>query len=407
MYKKRHIESIIPVIEKMYGAILVTGPRQVGKTTLLENYTKLVPVSLDDSTTRIIANEEPTTFLNSHKKPVLIDEIQKSPNLFSQIKYEIDKDRNKKALFYMTGSEKFQLMKGVSESLSGRIGILNLLGLSRREYYEINNVLPFISSNEYFEKIKYQIEHVSDDDLWHLIHRGSLPELLLNDDFRWDIYYSNYLNTYIERDIRSSIEESNLNKFNKFLINCAALCGEVLNLSSIAKNVGISQPTADRWLSKLCETNIVYLLKPYSNNVIKRVVKSPKLYFTDTGFASYLTKWNSPETLKNGAISGHIFENYIIMEIYKSYINNGISEPPFYYYRDNNGKEIDLIIEDGDTLYPIEIKQSADPKRSDIKNFNEIDNISDKKRGKGALVCRYDKLDMMTEKDYIVPVEYL
>lgn len=405
MYKKRHVENLIKILETMYGTVLVTGARQVGKTTVLEQSTGYEKVSLDDSINRISAKESPATFLKNYPAPVIIDEVQKVPELFDQIKSEIDKDRTKKGLYYMTGSEQFKLMKGISESLSGRIGIARLFGLSLREFTDTDFSESFIPNAEYFDRRKFTARHMSDDELWHFIHRGCLPELVLNEAYRSDIYYSNYIETYIERDVRGDLGAGNELKFMKFLTACAAVCGEVLNLSSIASDVGISQPTASRWLSKLNETNIVYLLKPYSTNVIKRVIKSPKLYFTDTGLAAYLTKWSSAETLKNGAFAGHIFENFVIMEIVKSYYNVSTAEPELYFYRDSNGKEIDLIIEKDNTLYPLEIKMTADPLKKQIAAFDELNNIKGKQRGSGGIICRSDRLLLISEQDYIIPVE--
>ena len=407
MYKKRHIEKLLSDIEKMYAAVLVIGARQVGKTTFLENVTGIAKISMDDGYTLSMAKDEPATFLKSHSTPSFFDEIQKCPELFSQLKYEIDKDRSKKALYYMTGSEQPRLMKSASESISGRIGIIRLYGLSLRECCDVDMTAPFMPSEEYIEARKYMLPPMDDAQLWHHIHRGSMPELVLNEDFRWDIYYSSYINTYIDRDVRSDIDSGNELKFTRFMVACAARCGEVLNVSSLAREVGISQPTAERWLDKLCETSVIYLLRPYYSNVTKRVIKSPKLYFSDTGLAAHLTKWNTPEALMNGAFAGHLYENFVVMEIVKTYYNYSPAEPPLYFYRDTNGKEIDLLIQEGDMLHPIEIKKTADPAPKMISAFSEIDNIGGVTRGSGALVCRRSEVSKISDTDFVIPIEYL
>ena len=407
MYKKRHIEKLLSDIEKMYAAVLVIGARQVGKTTFLENVTGIAKISMDDGYTLSMAKDEPATFLKSHSTPSFFDEIQKCPELFSQLKYEIDKDRSKKALYYMTGSEQPRLMKSASESISGRIGIIRLYGLSLRECCDVDMTAPFMPSEEYIEARKYMLPPIDDAQLWHHIHRGSMPELVLNEDFRWDIYYSSYINTYIDRDVRSDIDSGNELKFTRFMVACAARCGEVLNVSSLAREVGISQPTAERWLDKLCETSVIYLLRPYYSNVTKRVIKSPKLYFSDTGLAAHLTKWNTPEALMNGAFAGHLYENFVVMEIVKSYYDYSPAEPPLYFYRDTNGKEIDLLIQEGDVLHPIEIKKTADPAPKMISAFSEVDNIGGVTRGSGALVCRRSEVSKISDTDFVIPIEYL
>ncbi len=404
MYKERHIRQLIDDMKSMYGGVLLIGARQVGKTTFLEHYTELDKVSLDDNLACNLAKEEPATFLKANPFPLFLDEVQRAPELFQQIKFELDDRKGQKGILYMTGSEQPKLMKGASESLSGRIGIARLYGLSMRELYSFDYKKPFLPAPDYIEERKAFNRIYSDDELWAVIHRGCMPELALNQGYRWDIFYSSYVSTYIDRDVKGDIDRGNELKFTKFLVSCAAACGELLNLSSIARDVGISQPTAERWLSKLVETNVVYLLRPYYKNIQKRVIKAPKLYFSDTGLAAYLTRWNTPEALRNGACAGHLFENFVIMEIVKSYYNYSPSEPPLYFYRDTNQKEIDLLIEDGDTLYPVEIKMTADPSPKDISAFGEIDKISGIKRGSGALICRRDEASPISENDYLIPV---
>lgn len=407
MYIKRHAEKTVEQLSRMFGAVLVAGPRQVGKTTMLEKLTgNMNKVTLDDPIVRASAEEESGTFFKDNPPPVFVDEIQKAPALFEQIKILLDRDRLK-GQFFMCGSQQFKMMKGVSDSLAGRIGLVNLLGFSLRESYGIDFVAPFIPTEEYFSERKNNLADISYDDVWKTVHRGSMPELTENPHFDWQMFYGSYVRTYIERDVRELSEIGDAVKFTKFMIAAAASTGRLLNLASLARDVGVSQPTAERWLSVLVTSNLVYLLQPYSNNIAKRAVKTPKLYFLDTGLAAYLTKWNTPDVLKNGAMAGAFFETFIVSEIIKSYYNKGVLEPPIYFYRDKDMNEIDLLIESGGVLYPIEIKKHADPSKRDIEAFSVLNKIPGVKRGCGGVVCLYDKLITLQGEDKIIPVNYL
>ena len=318
----------------------------------------------------------------------------------------LDRDR-KKGQFFMCGSQQFKMMKGVSESLAGRIGLVTLLGLSLRENYGVDFDVPFIPTDEYFTERKNNLANISYDDVWNIIHRGSMPELRKNPDFDWQMFYGAYVRTYIDRDVRELSEIGDTVKFTRFMVAAAASTGQLSNLASLARDVGISQPTAERWLSILVASNIVYLLQPYSNNITKRAVKTPKLYFLDTGLAAYLTKWNTPDVLKNGAMAGAFFETFVVSEIIKSYYNRGILELPIYFYRDKDMREIDLLIEDGGVLYPLEMKKHADPSKKDIDAFSVLDKIPGVKRGLGGVICLYDKLITLQGDDKIIPINYL
>lgn len=407
MYIKRHAEKTVAKLSEMFGAVLVAGPRQVGKTTMPERITDgYNRVTLDDPIVRAAAQAQGGTFFLDNPPPVFVDEIQKAPALFEQIKLYLDRDK-KKGQFYLCGSQQFRMMKGVSESLAGRIGLVTLLGLSMRELKGIPFDLPFIPTAEYFAARKAEKIDVGYTDVWKMIHRGGMPELAGDPAMDWKLFYGAYVNTYIERDVKDLSEIGDAVKFTNFMIAVAACVGQLLNLTSLARDVGISVPTAERWLSVLVASNIVYLLQPYSNNILKRVVKTPKLYFLDTGLAAYLTKWTTPEVLKNGAMAGAFFENFVLSEIVKSYYNQGIALPPLYFYRDRDMNEIDLLIEEGGTLYPIEIKKHADPQKRDISAFQKLDNIPDMKRGTGGVVCLYDKLISLSETDKVIPISYL
>ena len=407
MYFKRHAENSLHKLSKMFGAILVTGARQVGKTTLLKEVAKGARyVTLDDPLQLNSAANQSGTFFKDNPPPVFVDEIQYTPDLFPQIKIILDRER-KKGQFYLSGSQQFRMMKNVSESLAGRLGILNLPGLSLRELFGVSSDLPFLPADDYFAQRKDDTVNVSYSDIWRIIHRGCMPELCANPEFDWQMFYASYVKTYIERDVRDLSQVGDEIKFLQFMTVAAGCTGQLLNVASIARDVGISQPTAERWLSIMVTSNLIYLLSPYHNNIIKRTVKTPKLYFLDTGLAAYLTRWNTPDVLKNGAMAGAFFETFVISEIMKGYGNRGALEMPLYFYRDRDGNEIDLLIAENGTLYPIEIKKHADPDRSDVKAFSVLDKIPGMKRGSGGVVCLYDNLIALTESDKVIPVAFL
>lgn len=407
MYVYRHLEEKLKTASKMFSAVLVTGPRQVGKTTLVRNYAKdAAYVTLDDPMQLHVAVEEPATFFKDNKPPVFVDEIQYAPNLFPYIKMQADSLRTK-GLFYLSGSQQFKLMKNVGESLAGRLGILNLLGLSLREYQGIKFHAAFLPVETYFDNRRDALKALSYDELWYIIHRGSMPDLLLHEEFDWQLFYASYVKTYIERDVRELTQVGDEVKFIKFMIAAASVTGQLLNITSLARDVGISVSTAERWLSILVTSNIVYLLKPYANNVLKRAVKTPKLYFLDTGLAAYLTKWTTADVLKNGAMAGAFFETFVVAEIIKSYYNQGIAEPPLYFYRDKEQREIDLLIENNGILHPLEMKKHADPKIADIKAFSVLDEIPGMKRGSGGVICTYDRLVTLKGNDKVIPISYI
>lgn len=403
-YIKRSCESIIKKQEKMFKTVLVTGARQVGKTTMLKNLKPDINyITLDDMLLNQSALEDPDLFLKSNKAPIIIDEIQYAPNLLRYIKMVIDKT-DKKGLYYLTGSQQFNLMKDVSESLAGRVGIINLLGLSLREIKGVDFNIPFIPTEKYLEKREEKKTKISYNEIWNIIHKGSMPALYQkNSDF--DMFYSTYVSTYIERDVRSLTQVGDVMSFLKFMTALASRIGQLLNLNSVATEVGISLPTAQRWLSILVSSNIVYILEPYYNNIMKRAIKTPKIYFLDTGLAAYLTKWKTKEVLEAGVMSGSFFENFVIVEIIKSYYNNGELRPPIYFYRDKEKREIDLIIEQNGKLYPIEIKKTASPTKDMVENFKVLENV--KEVGDGAIICAYDKVINLDDKNRIIPYFYL
>lgn len=407
MYIRRHAEESVHKLAEMFGAVLIIGPRQVGKTTMLRRLTsKAAYVTLDDPLLLSAATEQSGTFFKDYPPPVFVDEIQYAPNLLKQIKIIIDREK-KKGQFFMTDSQQFQLMENISESLAGRLGLLMLLGLSMREKQGIDFSEPFLPTDEYFSIRKRNARELSYDEVWENIHRGSMPELSTNENYNWQMFYGAYVKTYIERDVHQLTQVGDAVKFLHFMTAAASCTGQLLNLASLARDVGISPPTAERWLSILVTSNIVYLLKPYSNNITKRTVKTPKLYFLDTGLAAYLTRWSTADVLKNGAMAGAFFETFVLAEIIKSYYNRGILDLPLYFYRDKNMNEIDLLIEDNGRLYPLEMKKHADPQKKDITAFDLLDKIPNIKRGSGGVICMYDNLITLKDSDRVIPVKYL
>ena len=402
MYIKRTSEDVIKRLSKQFKVVLVTGARQVGKSTLLKycdenrNY-----VSLDDLSERELAINEPKLFLETHKAPLIIDEIQYAPELLSYIKLIVDKS-DKKGQYWLTGSQQFHLMKNVSESLAGRVGILDLMGLSLAELSQTPNNKPFFPDLEYIEKRRENHKNYSTSDIFKIIYNGSFPALNNQDKFQdRNAFYSAYIRTYIERDIRDLSSISNEMKFLNFIRVVAARTGQVLKYSELANAVDISEPTAKTWLSVLVSSNLVYLLEPYYRNITKRMTKMPKIYFLDTGLCSYLTGWSSPEVIEKGAMNGAFFETFVVSEILKSYRHNG-ERPLIYWYRDTQQKEIDLLIERDGKLHPIEIKLTSNPNKSMLKHFNVLDN-----QGYGGLICMRESDIPLTEDVSAIPVSYI
>ena len=401
MYIERSLSKIIRDATETFPVVLITGARQVGKTTIFERSKEpeRTYVTLDDPQVKALAKNDPSLFFQIYKAPLLIDEIQYAPELFPYIKMAVDGVRQK-GMFWLTGSQPFHLMKGVSESLAGRVAILELLGLSQSEKNGRKDY-PFLP-----DTITTEHRPVYDVyPLYETILRGSFPELYANPNISRTLFYSSYLKTCIERDIRQLIQISDEHRFLTFVKTAAARTGQLLNYNDMAKDVEVSANTIKSWISVLETSGLVFLLPPYHNNIAKRALKTPKLYFTDTGLCSYLCGWETTETLANGAMNGAMLETYVVSEIVKSYRHNGLPVN-LYFYRDRDNKEIDLIIERNGLLYPIEIKRSASPKIDDIKHFDVLSRLG-KSAGKGAVVCLYDKFLPLNHQINIIPVSYI
>jgi len=393
---------------KSFPVLLVTGPRQVGKTTLLEACATKdrTCITLDDFEERSLAQNDPTLFLQTHKPPLLIDEVQYAPALLSAIKIIVDKEK-KPGQFWLTGSQKFDLMKGITESLAGRVAILDLLGLSQAEIEDrADTVEPFLPTTAWLDRARQKaLPAKKMMDIYQNIWLGSYPKMVLDPLISRELFYKSYVQTYIQRDVKDILKITDTQAFHRFLRAIAARTGQLLNYSDIARDVDIDHKTAKSWLSILETSGLVYLLQPYHSNVSKRLLKTPKIYFLDTGLCSYLTQWPSAASLESGAMSGAILESYVLIEILKSYWHQGQSAY-FYYYRDSDQKEIDLLIEQGDTLYPIEFKKTASPGRNAYKHFPILEKLN-KTLGHGAVLCLREKDIALSANVDAIPIGYL
>ncbi len=371
---------------------------------LREVYNDINYVALNRPLVRESARENPSLFFEIYKPPIVVDEIQKAAELFDYIKDIVDENKVK-GQFYLTGSQSLKLMKNVSDSLAGRAGVIKLMGLSMRELAGLSYRSPFIPTIQHMDSIGTGVDF-DYDAIISIIHKGSFPELYESESdlYDWADYYSSYLQTYIEKDIKDVLNIQDESAFIKFVRAAASLTGQMLNLTTIAEICGKDVKTVRSWLSVLESSGLVYLLEPYYNNFNKRLIKTPKLYFLDTGLACWLLGWNTPEQLVKGAMWGHIFESFVFTEILKSYYNDGIVRPPLYYYRDADKNEIDLLVEDGDTLHPVEIKAGSDPEKSMVKAFQYLHNNKNKRVGTGAVICLAKERLPLTDDVWILPV---
>ena len=419
VYIERSITPYVQKAEKNFKAVLITGARQAGKSTLLK---KLFPnrkyITFDDPFIEEQAIRNAGMFMTLNQPPVTFDEVQRVPDLFRYIKIECDK-RDEYGLYCLSGSQPFRLMQNVSESLSGRISIIELAGLSLREIQGDTFDQPFLPSMDYV--MERQKTARQPENIWQIIHRGSFPELYQNPDLDWQQFYASYIKTYLERDVRELSAVQNLDVFRRFMVAVAARTGQMVNYANIADEVGRDAATIRNWFSILEASGIIYLLEPYTPSVLKRAIKTPKVYFRDTGLASYLTRWLTPETLAYGAMAGNMFETFVISEILKSYSNQGIDyRYCVSYYRGKDKKrirrdgkeievegEIDFIIEENGVLYPIEIKKNTSETAYAASAFQVLDRVEDKKRGMGAVISMCPAPGMLRENVLELPVWFV
>ena len=403
-YIKRDMESVFLKTSEQFKVVLVTGPRQVGKTTMMKALmegTNRKYVTLDDLEMRTLAREDPKTFIETFPPPVFIDEVPFAPELFSYIKMRVD-ERQLSGDYWLSGSQIFRLMRGVSESLAGRVGLLDLFPLSQNESY---NQKPCTVLDTDFASIGDRLKDIPDatpTDIFTRIYNGGMPQLMSGETEDRDRFYQSYIRTYIERDVRDLSGDIDVLKFHRFITSVAARCSQLVNYKSIADDAEIDQVTAKSWLGILETLGLIFYLHPYSNNTLKRTIKSPKLYFYDSGLVVYLTRWNSVEALMSGAQAGAILENYVISEIAKGYHNCG-REPHINYYRDKDGKEIDMLWEANGTLYPLEIKKTHNPSTRLTHVFNVLEKTG-KAIGRGGVVCLRNDFIPLDKNNSIIPI---
>ncbi len=394
-YLPRTLEALIAKASAQFPVLMLSGPRQVGKTTLLKTLcekesAQAAPrryVTLDNPMLLTLAREEPALFLQRFPPPVLIDEIQYAPALFPLIKDSVD-TQGGKGLYWLTGSQPFHLMRNVTESLAGRVAIMQLQGLSTGETLGHGaQIVPFLPGNPPSKSGTEDVPTSPLSSVYERIWRGAFPALYAQGDAQADrdLFFSSYLQTYLQRDVRDLGQVGDLMTFTRFLRSAAARTAQLLNMADMARDVGVAPNTAKHWLSILVASGLVWLMEPYHTNLSKRLVKTPKLYFLDTGLAAYLTEWSNPATLEAGAMSGAIFETWVVAELLKSYWHNG-KQAPFYYYRDKDQKEIDVLIVRDGQVHPIEIKKTAQPGRDAVRHFSVLDNLG-LKIGHGAVIC--------------------
>lgn len=384
-------------INKTFRVLLVSGPRQVGKTTLLKKYMPkgMNYVSLDDLTFREQAKSNPKLFLEEHPWPLLIDEVQYAPELFPYIKMIVD-EKNQRGMYWLTGSQQINLMKNVQESLAGRVGLVKLNSLTYSEI--VQNEAHRVFEPDSFKKV----DNIGVNELYEKIFNGGMPELYNYPEINKKDFFDSYVETYLTKDVKEQLNITDIPTFRNFMICVASKNGEQLNYSDISKKIGVTDKTVKNWLNILINSGIVYLLEPFMNSKLKRVTHMPKIVFMDSGLCSYLSGWETARDLQLSDVSGHYLETYIISEIIKSYDSLG-ERLIISYYRDKEKNEIDLILEKNNKIYPFEIKKTANPTKAMIKNFDKLKNLH-KEIKPGGIICCYDYLMHLDDKNYIIPI---
>lgn len=399
MYIKREIESSIDRLLRQGKVVLVTGARQVGKTTVLREHlgSSFGYVSMENPRDYLLAKQDAALFFESKSLPLIIDEVQRVPGLFSPLKWIVDQS-TKKGQVVLTGSQTYRLMKGVSESLAGRIRILEMSGLSVRELMgNVGTAHPYVPAPVAVA------QKAPNKNIWEIIHRGSMPELQ-DSTIDWDSFYSDYVSAYLERDVRDLINVKNEAKFYSFMVACAARSGQLFNASDIGNAIDVDHKTVKAWLSVLQASNIVRIIEPFWPNIGKSLTKTPKLYFMDTGLVCHLTRWTTPEQLQVGAVAGHVFETFVVSEVLKSYMNAGGNVRDVWFYRDAKKREIDLVIQEGHVLHPVEIKTSSTVRIDAIKHFGCLEGLSGYEVGYGHVVCQTLEPYSLTDKVQAIPL---
>lgn len=406
----RNIVSTIKEAISHYPITLLTGPRQIGKSTLLYNYLKPEGydyVSLDDTLALSLAIRDPRTFLQIHKAPLIIDEAQKAPQLFPELERIVNESRLKKGndlsngLYVLSGSQRESLLQNSKESLSGRVAILEMSNLSLNEIHQRKSQPFFVDVEKAYSRCKDFM--VDEATVFRLIVRGFFPVLYQDKDIRQELFYSSYVTTYLEKDLKELLSVNDELAFVQFLQILASNTGEELIYDNYAKQIGVATNTIKTWISVLVKTGVIYLVEPYNEtSIVKRVVKRPKMYFFDTGLACYLCGIDSPETLQKSFLKGRFFETFVFNEIKKSYVENGISQK-LYYYRDSEQNEIDMVLLRGGKLSCIEIKTGQSFHHNYQKAFKKLEKTK-YERGKDAIICTSDQLSIEDDGTYLFPV---
>lgn len=406
-YVERTLERKFLRMSSFFKAVLVTGARQVGKTTMLRHLAdeqNRTYVSMDNMMVRTLAKTDPVLFFQTYKVPIIIDEIQKAPELFEQIKIICD-ESEERGLFWLTGSQQYKMIKNIRETLAGRIGILELYSMSRKEVEE----LSFPNELDFSLPCLLERQHLTKKnnivDVFEYIWRGGMPDALQADSEQRQEYFNSYIETYLMRDVSEEGGITDTVRFRKFLSACAALVAEQINYKTLAEAAEISQPTAKSWVRLLQGLGIIYLLQPYANNELKRLTKTPKLYFCDTGLCAYLSMWLTRDTLMNGAVSGHYFENYVVIELLKNF-SYSPSKANLTYYRDSNAKEIDVFVEENGIIHPLEIKKSANPDRREVRKYELLDKAN-LERGRGGIICMCEEVIPIDDKNCFIPANLI
>jgi predicted AAA+ superfamily ATPase len=408
MYINRHIEKAIKEASEAFSAVLLTGPRQVGKTTTLRHLTPSIPfVSFDDIGEATSASTDPQGFLKQNHWPLVIDEVQYAPDVFRYMKIEIDSAKasgNYEPMYYLTGSQRYLMMQNLSESLAGRAGIVEMLGLSAREIIGCPNIGAFMPTTEYIEMRQIYPHSLKAVDVWEAIYRGDLPELQVRKEANPTLIYASYVDTYLGRDVSMLSQVGDIVKFRMLLKATADNAGALLNKAELSRDLGIDQKTLNKWLSVLQASGIIFLLQPYRSSTRSSLVKTPKLYFSNTGLLAYLLGISSAEEAENSKSAGALIENYAIGEITKSFLNDSGRIPELRFYREHQGKEIDLLIEVDDMVYPIEIKKTTSPTPENMSNFHMLDKLNGINRGPGALLCLTEKTLTFGDNGLAIPI---
>lgn len=406
MYCRRTLEGHLKKATRQFPVLLVGGARQVGKTTLLKKLAvqQREYVTLDDPLALELARADPALFLQRFQPPLLIDEVQYAPGLLPHIKMHVDRTR-RHGQFWLTGSQPFHLMKGVSESLAGRVAVVQLLGLSRAEIAGVAAAAFTPEPRAIARRLQRAADPPSLKSLYRLIWRGSFPAIALDRKIDRNLFYSSYVQTYLQRDVHDLARVGDAMAFLRLLRVAAARTGQLLNYADLARDADVAVNTAKAWVSILQASGVVFLLEPFFTNISKRLVKTPKLYFLDTGLCAYLTEWSSPETLEAGAMSGAILETWVVAELLKSYLHAGL-RPPLYYYRDKDQKEIDVLIVKDGTLYPLEIKKTASPRPDAVRHFKVLERLG-MPVGAGGVICLAPTSLPLTANTSSIPVAAL